>query len=250
LLEKSLVRRSEVLGLMRSSAGLSGELGELLGRVGDSKERIARAEQQIVQLRTSAIQKASDELQTTAADLDDVNEQIRAAQDVLARTEIRAPVRGIVVKLYHHTAGGVVAAGGNILELLPVNDDLVVQGRIRPADVTYIKEGQRALVRLTSLKQRLTPMVEGMVTYLSADIVPDTATGTAVAGGPPGDNQSGASFVVRVRVDQGDLARKIDNFRPTPGMPAELFVETGSRTFFDYLLRPLQDTLVRAFREK
>jgi HlyD family type I secretion membrane fusion protein len=245
LVEKQLVKRSEVLALMRSEAGSSGELGDLLGRIGDAKEKIARAEQQIVQLRTVAAQKAIEELHTTTAELDDVQEQILAAHDVVERTEVRAPVRGIVVKLHHHTAGGVVAAGGLLLELLPINDELLIQARIKPADVAYVREGQHALVRLSALNQRITPMIEGAVTYLSADAVPEQPVGRA----QEQEVAKGVSFVVRVRLDQKDLARKVDGFQPTPGMPADLFIETGERTFFDYLMRPLVDSFLRAFRE-
>jgi HlyD family type I secretion membrane fusion protein len=164
---------------------------------------------------------------------------------VLERTDVRAPVRGIVVKLHHHTAGGVIAAGGILLELLPINDELLIQARIRPTDVAHIREGQHALVRLSALNQRLTPMIEGTVTYLSADTVADQA----VARSQDQDAAKGVSFVVRVRLDQKDLAGKVDGFRPTPGMPADLFIETGERTFFDYLMRPLLDSFLRAFRE-
>lgn len=245
LMEKQLVKRSEILALMRSEAGLSGEHGELLGRIGDAREKIARAEQQIVQLRAAAAQKAIEELHSAAAELDDVLEQILAARDVVERTEVRAPVRGIVVKLHHHTAGGVVAAGGILLELLPINDELMIQARVRPADVAHVREGQHALVRLTALNQRLTPMIEGRVTYLSADAVSDQAAAR------PQDQEAakGVSFVVRVRLDQKDLAAKVEGFQPTPGMPADLFIETGERTFFDYLMRPLVDSFLRAFRE-
>ncbi len=245
LMEKQLVKRSEILALMRSEAGLSGELGELLGRIGDAKEKIARAEQQIVQLRTVATQKAIEELHTATAELDDVQEQILAAHDVVERADVRAPVRGIVVKLHHHTAGGVVAAGGILMELLPINDELMIQARIKPTDIAHVREGQHALVRLSGLNQRLTPMVEGSVTYLSADAVADQVVGR------PLDQEAakGVSFVVRVRLDQKDLAAKVEGFQPTPGMPADLFIETGERTFFDYLMRPLLDSFLRAFRE-
>jgi HlyD family type I secretion membrane fusion protein len=245
LVEKQLVKRSEVLSLMRSEAGSSGELGDLLGRIGDAKEKIARAEQQIVQLRTAAAQKAIEELHTATAELDDVQEQILAAHDVVERTEVRAPVRGIVVKLHHHTAGGVVSAGGLLLELLPINDELMIQARIKPADVAYVREGQHALVRLSALNQRVTPMIEGVVTYLSADAVPEQPVGRA----QEQEAAKGVSFVLRVRLDQKDLARKVEAFQPTPGMPADLFIETGERTFFDYLMRPLVDSFLRAFRE-
>jgi HlyD family secretion protein len=157
LVDQQLIRKSEVLALRRSEVGLSGELGELLGRIGDAKERIARAEQQIVQLRSAAIQKAIEEPHRTQSELDDLREQIRAAEDVVERTEVRAPVRGIVIKLNQYTPGGVIAAGGVILELLPINDGLIIEARVNPTDITYVKEGQHALVRLTSLSQRLTP---------------------------------------------------------------------------------------------
>ena len=98
----------------------------------DAKERIARAEQQIAQLRSAAVQKAIEELRATETELDDLQEQIRAAQDVVDRIEVRAPVRGIVVKLNQHTAGGVIAAGAVILELLPVNDELIIEARLNP----------------------------------------------------------------------------------------------------------------------
>jgi HlyD family type I secretion membrane fusion protein len=245
LLEKNLIKRSEILALMRSEAGLSGDRGELVGRIGDAKEKIARAEQQIVQQRAVAAQKAIEELHTATAELDDIQEQILAAHDVVERTDVRAPVRGIVVKLHHHTAGGVVAAGGILLELLPINDELMIQARVRPADVAHVRDGQRALVRLSALNQRLTPMIEGTVTYLSADAVPEQVVGRA----QEQESAKGVSFVVRVRLDQKDLATKVEGFQPTPGMPADVFIETGERTFFDYLMRPLMDSFLRSFRE-
>jgi HlyD family type I secretion membrane fusion protein len=243
LLDQQLIRKSEILALQRSQAGLSGELGELLGRIGDAKARIARAEQQIVQLRSAAVQKAIEELHTAESRLDDLHEEILAAQDVVERTEVRAPVRGIVVKLNQHTPGGVVGAGAAILELLPVNDELIIEARINPTEITHVKEGQDALVRLSALNQRLTPMIEGKVIYLSADIVSNQATRGEH------DAERHDSFIVRVRLDERDLESKIENFRPTPGMPADVFIQTGQRTFFNYLMRPVADSLSRAFRE-
>jgi HlyD family secretion protein len=245
LVDQQLIKKSEVLALRRSELGLSGELGELLGRIGDAKERIARAEQQIVQLRSAAIQKAIEELHRTQSELDDLREQIRAAQDVVERTDVRAPVRGIVVKLNQYTPGGVIAAGGVILELLPLNDEVIIEARVNPNDITHVTEGQHALVRLTGLNQRLTPMIEAKVIYLSADLVSDhSARRTNETEATKRD-----SFIVRVKLDERDMHDKIEKFRPTPGMPADVFIETGQRTFFNYLMRPVYDSLSRAFRE-
>jgi HlyD family type I secretion membrane fusion protein len=247
LMDQQLIRKSEILALQRSEMGLAGELGDLLGRSGDATERIARAEQQIAQLRLAAIEKASEDLRGTEAELDDLSEQILAAQDVVRRTDVRAPVRGIVVKLNQYTTGGVVAPGGVILELLPINDELVIEARIDPNEITHVKEEQNALVRLTALNQRLTPMIEGKVVYISADTVADQGMRRI------GEQDTAVrrdSFVVRVRLNERDTRDKVENFRPTPGMPADVFIETGQRTFFTYLMRPVIDSFSRAFRER
>ncbi len=245
LLEQQLIRKTEVLALQRSEASLSGELGELRGRIGDATERMARAEQQIVQLRSAAAQKAIEELHGTESDLDDLREQILAAQDVVERTDVRAPVRGIVVKLNQYTPGGVIGPGGVILELLPLNDELIIEARVKPNEITHVNEGQNALVRLTALNQRLTPMIQGKVVYLSADIVSDLSARHA----SESDTARRDSFIVRVLLDERDARQKVENFRPTPGMPADIFIETGERTFFNYLMRPVIDSFSRAFRE-
>ena len=110
LLGQQLVRKSDVLALRRSEASLGGDLGEYLGRIADSKERIAQANEKIAQLHSTALRDAIKELRETETDLDDVEEQIRAAQDVVDRVDVRSPVRGIVVKNNFHTPGGVVVS--------------------------------------------------------------------------------------------------------------------------------------------
>jgi HlyD family type I secretion membrane fusion protein len=244
LLDRQLVRKTEVLALRRSEAGLSGELGETMGRIADSNERVARAEQQVTQIRSAAIQKSVEELRETEGELDDIQEQIRAAQDILKRTEIRSPVRGVIVKLHQHTNGGVVAPGAVILEILPVNDALLIEARVAPNDISHVSSGQEALVRLSALNQRLTPMIKAKVVYLSADAVAEQSVQYKEQK-PSGRD----SFVVRVALDETDIRTKVTSFRPTPGMPAEVFIKTGERTFFEYMMRPVMDSFSRAFRE-
>jgi HlyD family type I secretion membrane fusion protein len=246
LLARQLIRKTEVFAVERAQAAISGELGELLARIADATERKARAEQQIAQLRWATTQKAIEDLRSTETELDDVQEEIRAARDVVERSEVHAPVQGIVVKLYQHTSGGVVPAGGVILELLPLKDELIIETHINPSEISHVNEGQRALVRLSALNQRLTPMVEGKVIYVSADAV--AATYNTHSKGEP-EVRARPSYVVRVRLDDQDIQRKLENFRPTPGMPADLFIKTGERTFVNYIMRPVWDSLSRAFRE-
>jgi HlyD family secretion protein len=111
-----------------------------------------------------------------------------------------------------------------------------------------VKAGQDALERLSALNQRLTPMIEGKVIYLSADAV-GAQYNAAAAAKPDREAPARTAYVVRVRLDQADVRGKVQDFRPTPGMPADVFIKTGERTFFDYIMRPVLDSFSRAFRE-
>lgn len=246
LFDRELIRKAEVFAVQRDEAALNGQLGELVGRVADSRQQVARAEQQIASLHSTATQKAVEELRETESALDDITEQIRSASDIVQRAEIKAPVRGIVIKLNQHTQGGVVPAGGTILELLPVNDELIIEGRVSPDQVAHVKEGQPALVRLSALNQRVTPMIEGRVSYLSADTITDRSKMSAAS--PEGTDRG--SFIVRVALDDRDIEAKVPDFKPLPGMPADLFIRTGERTFFEYIMEPVMESFSRAFREK
>ncbi|MGP9819631.1 HlyD family type I secretion periplasmic adaptor subunit [Salinarimonas sp. NSM] len=239
LLRQGLVRRPEVLAIQRARANMHGEIGRLIGEMGDARERIARGEEQINGLRSAAVKAAVEELQQVHAEMSDLRERIRSAENVLDRIRITAPVEGIVVKLRYHTAGGVVEAGKNIMEIVPLDEPLVIEAMVRPRDVDNVRRGQHASVRLTALNQRTTPMVDGEVIYLSADALPEERPSAA---------SQGDVYVVRVALDEDSVAR-VPGFVPTAGMPAEVYIETAERTFFQYLIRPLQDSMARAFRE-
>lgn len=238
LLPGGLIRKSELLALQRSEASLVGEIGRLGGDIGDAKARIARTREEIAGVRATAIKDAVEQLHQVGADLADVRERMRAAEGVLGRIEIKAPVRGAVVKLRYHTSGGVIEPGKPVLEIVPLTGELVVEARVRSRDIDHVEVGQQAEVRLTALDQRTTPMAHGHVIYVSADAVPDEAK--------PG--QSPDSYISRVRIDRIGTETQ-SNFRPKPGMPAEVYIQTGARTFFQYLMKPVTDSMNRAFRE-
>ena len=191
------------------------------------------------------MQKALEELRQTESELHDISEQIRAAQEVASRIEVTAPVQGVVVKLNQHTPGGVVGAGATILELLPIEDELIIESRLLPSDISNVQAGQLAQVRVAALNQRMTPMIDGHVVYVSADAVSETNT-QALSRLPMASH---GVFIVRVKLDEADLKAKAPDFRPMPGMPVDVFVKTGQRTFLQYLLQPLRDSFNNAFRE-
>ncbi|HET9904109.1 MAG TPA: HlyD family type I secretion periplasmic adaptor subunit [Xanthobacteraceae bacterium] len=239
LLQKGLVRKPELLVLQRAKANLQGEIGRLHGDIGDARERISRAREQIVGARKTAIKTAVEQLHEVRAELNDVQERMLAAKGVLDRVRITAPVKGVVVKLRYHTPGGVVEPGKPIMEILPLRAELILEGRVRPQDIDTVRRGHRAMVRLTALNQRITPMVAAEVIYVSADALPDEKKGVQA---------TSDVYVVRVRLNEQEAA-KVPNFTPTPGMPAEMYIKINERTFLQYLMRPIEDTMSRAFRE-
>ncbi len=243
LVNSGLIRRSELLTLQRAHAGSSGEIARLLGEVGDARDRIARAKEQINGVYSMAIKTAMEQLHETLGELQDVRERIRTAQAVLNRIQIVAPVRGAVVKMRYHTAGGVVEPGRSILDLLPVDENLLIEVRVRPQDIDHVRVGQEATIRLNFMNARSTPMLTGTVIYVSADAVPDRAGFNASLDGTNRD-----VYLARVRLDQSESG-KIPGFRAMAGMPVEVFIRTGDRTFFEYLTKPVVDSFQRAFRE-
>ena len=241
LVQAGLVRKPELMVLQRSKANLEGEVGRIMGDIGDAKERIARAVEQINGVRKTAIKTAVEQMHEVRGELADVRERMLSAKGVLDRVRVTAPVSGVVVKLRYHTHGGVVEAGKNIMELLPLKDELIIEARLRPQDIDSVKHGQTAMVRLTALNQRITPMVSGDVIYLSADTLADEKKSQQVG---PTD-----IYIVRVKLNSEE-SRNIPGFSPTPGMPAEVYIKTSERTFFQYIVRPIHDSMMRAFRER
>jgi len=239
LVPKGLIRQSEVLALERAQANLQGEIGRLNGEIGDTKEQIAKTEQQIVGTRTAAIKEAVEQLHQSRAEIADLRERIRSQQGVLERIRITAPVSGVVVKLRYHTSGGVVEPGKNIMEIIPSQDALIIEVRVRPQDIDHVRVGQEATIRLAALNRRTTPMLRGTVMYVSADALPDD-TQMAL--------QVKDVYIVRVKLNDEHFTFD-PKFKPKAGMPAEVYIKTTDRTFFEYLMQPIKDSMSRAFRE-
>ena len=159
-----------------------------------------------------------------------------AAEDLLRRVDIRAPIDGTVFQLSVHTVGGVIMAGEVIMLVVPATDSLEVETKVQPQDIDQIRIGQPAALRFTAFNMRTTPELNGQVSRVSADVSEDQKTGVRY-------------FTVRIAVPPGELA-KLGNFKIISGMPVEAFIHTTSRTVISYLVRPLTDQLQRAFREK
>lgn len=235
LLDKGLIAKPLVLAVERPMVEAQGEVARLNAEKTGTEAQIARFQAQIQQVQDDTSQAAYDEMQNVEADLDAIREQMRQAGDVLGRTTIKAPVAGTIIRMYYHTSGGVIESGKPILEILPADVPLIIEAQVPRTSIDEVHTGESATVRLTALNQRITPMLEGKVIYVSADAIRDAA----------GTNEI---YLARVSIPTEQIDR-VPGFNPVPGMPAEIMVETRERTFFEYLTKPIADSMARAFRE-
>lgn len=240
LFNQGLIRKNDINALSRAIADAEGQIDRLQAELDQTKSERNKIEQQIGQTKATYKQSALDELQNIEAELDEVREQRENAESILKRTTIKAPVSGTIVRLHFHTAGGVIESGKSILEILPAGVPLIIETQIPRSDIDAVRAGQHAVVRLTALNQRTTPILDGMVSYVSADSLPD----------PKGANTIARDvYIARISLTAQELLR-VKGFSPTPGMPAEVMIQTAERTFVDYITRPIVDSMARAFREQ
>lgn len=238
LYEKGLSPKTRINSLRRAKADGTGQIGRLEAQLTETEAMREKYQGEIEQAIITHQQAALDELQSAEAELDSVRENYRKAADVYRRSSINAPVSGTVVRMNYNTPGGVIESGKPIAEILPTSVPLIIETQVPRVDIDSVKLGQQATVRLTSLNQRTTPVLEGTVYYISADALPDDS-----------EIVPQEVYLARVQLPASELAR-VPGFTPTPGMPAEVMIQTAERTFFEYLTKPIVDSMQRAFREQ
>ncbi|MDR9780383.1 HlyD family type I secretion periplasmic adaptor subunit [Rhizobium redzepovicii] len=238
LVKVGYMRKTDLLAIERAIADAMGDIARLNGEINESEAEIAKFRQEAVIAVNSNKQAALDALEAAESDLDSVREQMREAAGVLERTTIRSPVSGTVVRSYFHTAGGVITTGKPIMEILPAHVPLILEAQVLRTSIDQLREGEMASVRLTALNRRTTPVLEGKVFYVSADSIEENA-GLSVKD----------VYIVRVAIPDSEIAR-VHNFHPVPGMPAEVLIQTSERTFFEYISKPITDSMSRAFKER
>jgi HlyD family secretion protein len=241
LFEKRLAPITRLNALQRDSARLQGERGQLQSTIAETKSKIGEAQLQIIRIDQDFRADVIKDLREAEGKEAELAERRIAAQDQLTRLDIRAPTSGLVHQLATHTIGGVIRAGEDVMEIVPDADDLLVEAKLPPKDIDQVKVGQTTLVRLSAFNQRTTPQLNGVVSYVSADLSRDPQ-----AREPQGE---ASYYTVRVTLPEEEH-RRLAGLKLVSGMPAEAFVQTGSRTMMSYLLKPVTDQLRRAFNEQ
>ena len=236
LVDKGLIAATRRTQLERTGYGLDGQIAETTADMARAHQAIAEQMQQIAQIENQHMTDVSKELQDTQAKLLDVIPRVADAKAVLDRTQIRSPYSGRVVALNVFGVGAVIGKGEKILDIVPESDGLTVESRVTVEDISDVHPGMQAEVHLTAYKQRITPVIHGNVTDVSADRLTDERTGTPY-------------YNAIIQVDQQELA-KLPSIQLYPGMPAMVQIPTVHRTAFDYIVGPLTASFSGAFRQK
>lgn len=234
LYDKGLSPKTKLLALERAEAELISNGGARRAEIAKVEEAVAQTELEIARAQHGRLTEITDQLRETQSKLAETDPQLQDALDVLARTELVAPVSGEVVGLKVFTEGGVIAPGATVLEIVPSQGSLVVEARVKPQDVQEVAGGAAAEVRLTGIIGRQQPALAGIVDMISADRLEDSRTGDSY-------------YATQIRVDRDSLLKSGVNLQP--GMPADVLITTRTRSVLQYLISPLSDQMALGFRE-
>ena len=235
LQEQGLVPNSRILSTEREAARLKGVQAELVSNRAGAESKIGEVKLRILQIKEDRRTQALGDLRDTEARIAELQEKRVAASARLSRTSIKAPITGTIYQLAVHTEGGVIGRGDTLMQILPENDDLVLEAKVLPNDIDQVTAGQPAQVRFPAFNARLTPEVGAEVTQVSADVTRP-------------DNNTSPFYSVRLIIPAKELQR-LGTQKLKPGMMAEAFIQTEARSPLTYLVKPLWDQIAHAWRE-
>ncbi len=235
LFDKGMMTLDRVNALARGIARLRGERGQLMASIAEARGKIAETELQRLQVDQTFRSEVSQELRDLLARQGELIEREITASDQLKRIDITSPIAGRVQQLAVHTIGGVISPAEGLMQIVPADDELLVEAKISAQDIDQLTVGQSATLRLSAFNRNTTPELTGTVVRLSADLIQDERTGVGF-------------YRAGIKIPQSELA-KLQGLALVPGMPVESMIQTGSRNVMSYLLKPISDHAQRAFRE-
>jgi adhesin transport system membrane fusion protein len=241
LYEQKVVPEIEMLRSDRQATDMRGQLAVVRATMVKTDAAVQEAHSRLLNVTTAFRALAEDDLAKSRGDLAVLDENIKSAQDRVRRTELRSPVHGVVNKLNVTTIGAVVAPGASVMEIVPLDDTLLVEGRIRPQDIAFIRPDHEAVVKLSAYDSSVYGSLHGKVERISADTITDEK----------GDkNERGETFYrVMVRTEKNHLGTAEHPLPIIPGMVATVEVLTGQKSVLDYLVKPARTLRDEALRE-
>ena len=232
-----VVGTNQLSQMTRGQLQLNGSHGEISSEIAKLRQTISETQLQIVQIKQEFVERAGSELRDVRDQLNEVQERARVAHDILDRTIVRAPVRGMVQNIRFHTANGVIRPAEPLLDIIPLDDNLIVSAQVRPIDIDSVHLDAVTEIRFPAFSAKTTPAIFGKLKVLSKDVIEPTQQGQQ------------PYYLARIEVEDKDIPLDIRG-RLLPGMPAEVIVSTGERTFAQYIIKPLTDSFHTSMREK
>ena len=237
LVKEGAMSEVEILRLRRSTNDLQGEMNSArlaIPRVQATIDEVKNKIKEVkIRFRTAALEK----LNETKSELDRIAQSILALKDRVTRTKITSPVKGTINLIKVTTIGGVIQPGMDLLEIVPIEDKLLIEAEIRPADIAFLRPGLKAMVKLTAYDFSIYGGLTAKLEHISADTIINEEDGNSY-------------YLIRLRTTENYLKKNGENLNIMPGMVVNVDILTGKKTVMDYILKPLLKTQERALRER
>ncbi len=237
MLKEGYLEKQKVTELERRLSEAQGDEGDFAANIATAQNQISEVALKILQIEKEFQREVVEELSKVQAELSELREKTQWLGDTVTRTTIKAPDSGMVLGLTVHTLGAVIAPGGHLLDIVPQQEQLVIEAQVSPIDIDRVHIGQSTEIRFSAFKSAKTPKVNGRLVTLSADRLTD-------------EKNQISYYLARVEVDKTGLEElRQRGLILLPGMPAEVLINTGDRTFFEYLMQPLTNIFARSLIE-
>ena len=236
LVAKGIVSQVEFLQLSRQASGIRGEMESVELSIPRSRSTIQEAKNKMAEAELDYKHKAKEELNKVQAEIARISESSDALEDRVKRTLVRSPVKGIVQRLLVNTINGVIQPGMDIVEIIPFNDKLLIETKIKPSDIAYLYPGQKAMVKFTAYDFSIYGSLEGKVTLISADTLTD--------------GEGNSFYIVSIKTDKNYLEFEGEKHDILVGMVANVDILTGKKSVFDFILKPILKVHQAALRER
>ncbi len=236
MVKQGVKSKVDFMHLQREQSKIMEELHSAVNSIPSIKSEIREITHQMDVTDSEFQNKAKEQLNEVKGELLRLKESYSALQDEVNRTIVRSPINGIVQNLYIHTIGGVIKPGGDLVEIVPTDDKLWLEVKIKPSDIAFIYPGQKAVVKISAYDFAIYGSLEGKVVHISADTTKD--------------EKDRAWYIVHIRTDKNYLGSKDKPLKIIPGMTASVDIVTGKKTVMDYIMKPILRAKEYTFTER
>jgi adhesin transport system membrane fusion protein len=237
LVDEGAMSRVELLRIQREANDLKGQLTAATLSIPRIQSSLDEARNKLSETKIRFQTKALEELNQAKAELDRTGESTLALEDRVTRTRVLSPVKGIIKQLKITTVGGVIQPGMDLVEIVPLEDQLLIEAEVRPADIAFLHPGQKAMVKLTAYDFSIYGGLEAQLEHISADTITNEEDGKNY-------------YVIRLRTDKNHLEKNGAQLNIIAGMTADVDILTGKKTVLDYILKPILKAKERALKER